>query len=70
MLSKPEFLNRIDEVIIFNSLGLEEIKSIVEIQLKRLHQNLANSKLALEMTDGAKARLADRGYDPTMARGH
>ena len=70
MLSKPEFLNRIDEVIIFNSLGLEEIKSIVEIQLKRLHQNLANSKLALEMTDGAKTRLAARGYDPTMARGH
>jgi ATP-dependent Clp protease ATP-binding subunit ClpB len=62
---KPEFLNRIDEVIIFNSLGREEIKSIVEIQLKRLHQNLANRKMALEMTDAAKALLADKGYDPT-----
>ena len=62
---KPEFLNRIDEVIIFNSLGREEIKSIVEIQLKRLHQNLANRKLGLEMTDAAKALLAEKGYDPT-----
>ena len=44
---KPEFLNRVDETIIFNSLGREEIKSIVEIQLKRLRQNLANRKMAL-----------------------
>jgi ATP-dependent Clp protease ATP-binding subunit ClpB len=61
---KPEFLNRIDEIIVFNSLGREEIKSIVEIQLKRLRQNLANRKMALEMTDRAKALLADKGYDP------
>jgi ATP-dependent Clp protease ATP-binding subunit ClpB len=61
---KPEFLNRVDETIIFNSLGREEIKSIVEIQLKRLRQNLANRKLALDITDRAKALLADKGYDP------
>jgi ATP-dependent Clp protease ATP-binding subunit ClpB len=61
---KPEFLNRVDEIIIFNSLGREEIKSIVEIQLKRLRQNLASRKLALEITDRAKALLADKGYDP------
>jgi ATP-dependent Clp protease ATP-binding subunit ClpB len=61
---KPEFLNRIDEIIIFNSLGREEIKSIVEIQLKRLRANLANRKLTLEITDRAKALLADKGYDP------
>jgi ATP-dependent Clp protease ATP-binding subunit ClpB len=61
---KPEFLNRVDEVIIFNSLGREEIKSIVEIQLKRLRQNLASRKMALEITDRAKALLADKGYDP------
>jgi ATP-dependent Clp protease ATP-binding subunit ClpB len=61
---KPEFLNRIDEIIIFNSLGREEIKSIVEIQLKRLRQNLASRKMALEITDAAKALLADKGYDP------
>jgi ATP-dependent Clp protease ATP-binding subunit ClpB len=61
---KPEFLNRIDEIIIFNSLGREEIKSIVEIQLKRLRANLANRKLTLQITDHAKALLADKGYDP------
>ena len=61
---KPEFLNRVDELIIFNSLGREEIKSIVEIQLKRLRQNLASRKMALEITDRAKALLADKGYDP------
>jgi len=61
---KPEFLNRVDETIIFNNLGREEIKSIVEIQLKRLRQNLASRKMALEMSDRAKALLADKGYDP------
>jgi ATP-dependent Clp protease ATP-binding subunit ClpB len=61
---KPEFLNRIDETIIFNNLGREEIKSIVEIQLKRLRQNLASRKLALEITDRAKALIAEKGYDP------
>jgi ATP-dependent Clp protease ATP-binding subunit ClpB len=61
---KPEFLNRVDETIIFNSLGREEIKSIVEIQLRRLRQNLANRKLDLEITERAKALLAEHGYDP------
>ena len=61
---KPEFLNRVDETIIFNSLGREEIKSIVEIQLKRLRQNLASRKLALEITDRAEAFIAEKGYDP------
>ena len=61
---KPEFLNRIDDIIIFNSLGREQIKSIVEIQLKRLRQNLAQRKMALEITEGAKALLAEKGYDP------
>jgi len=61
---KPEFLNRVDETIIFNSLGREEIKSIVEIQLKRLRQNLAARKLTLTITERAKALIADKGYDP------
>jgi len=61
---KPEFLNRVDETIIFNNLGRDEIKSIVEIQLKRLRQNLASRKMALEISDRAKALLADKGYDP------
>ena len=61
---KPEFLNRVDETIIFSNLGRDEIKSIVEIQLKRLRRNLANRKLLLEITEQAKALLADKGYDP------
>ncbi|HET7007587.1 MAG TPA: ATP-dependent chaperone ClpB [Candidatus Binatia bacterium] len=61
---RPEFLNRVDETIIFSSLGREEIKSIVDIQLKRLRQNLVNRKMALEITEPAKALLANKGYDP------
>jgi ATP-dependent Clp protease ATP-binding subunit ClpB len=61
---KPEFLNRVDEIIIFNNLGREEIKSIVEIQLGRLRRNLASRKMALDITDAAKALIADKGYDP------
>jgi ATP-dependent Clp protease ATP-binding subunit ClpB len=61
---KPEFLNRVDETIIFNNLGRNEIKSIVEIQLKRLRQNLASRKMVLDITDEAKALIADKGYDP------
>ncbi|MGH7795755.1 MAG: ATP-dependent chaperone ClpB [Candidatus Binatia bacterium] len=61
---KPEFLNRIDETIIFNSLGRDEIKSIVEIQLKRLRRNLANRKISLELSERAQALIAEKGYDP------
>jgi len=61
---KPEFLNRVDETIIFNSLGREQIKSIVDIQLRRLRRNLAERKIALEVTDSAKALIAEKGYDP------
>ena len=63
---KPEFLNRLDETIIFNNLGRDEIKSIVEIQLKRLRHNLAQRKMALEITERAKALIADKGYDPAF----
>jgi ATP-dependent Clp protease ATP-binding subunit ClpB len=61
---KPEFLNRIDETIIFNNLGREQIKFIVEIQLKRLRQNLATRKMTLGITDRAQELLAEKGYDP------
>jgi len=61
---KPEFLNRVDEIIVFNNLGREQIKSIVDIQLNRLRQNLASRKMSLEISDRAKALLADKGYDP------
>jgi ATP-dependent Clp protease ATP-binding subunit ClpB len=61
---KPEFLNRVDETVIFNALGREEIKHIVEIQLKRLERLLADRKMRLEVTGRAKSLLAEKGYDP------
>jgi ATP-dependent Clp protease ATP-binding subunit ClpB len=61
---KPEFLNRIDEIIIFNSLGQEEIKKIVEIQIDLLSKRLANNKIALKLTEQAKDFLARTGFDP------
>ncbi len=61
---RPEFLNRIDETIIFDRLKREEITAIVEIQLTRLRQRLAKQGLALALTEAAKTFLADQGYDP------
>ncbi|GHV82531.1 hypothetical protein AGMMS49991_10890 [Spirochaetia bacterium] len=61
---RPEFLNRIDETVIFNRLGKGEIGKIVEIQLKRLAERLAERKIGLKLTNGAKELLAERGYDP------
>jgi ATP-dependent Clp protease ATP-binding subunit ClpB len=61
---KPEFLNRIDELIIFHGLGLEEIKAIVEIQVKRLQQRLSERRIELKMAEKAKEWLAKEGFDP------
>jgi ATP-dependent Clp protease ATP-binding subunit ClpB len=61
---KPEFLNRIDELIIFHSLGLEQIKAIVEIQVKKLEQRLLERRIQLKMTEKAKEWLAKEGFDP------
>jgi ATP-dependent Clp protease ATP-binding subunit ClpB len=63
---RPEFLNRVDETVIFKSLGKAEIERIVEIQLTDLRRRLAERKLQLEVTPEAKARLAERGYDPVF----
>jgi ATP-dependent Clp protease ATP-binding subunit ClpB len=60
----PEFLNRIDETIIFHPLGLEELTRIVEIQLRRLQGQLAEVGLTIQVTDAAKRQLADEGFDP------
>jgi len=60
---KPEFLNRIDELIIFHGLGIEEIKTIVEIQLKKLEQRLSERRIQLKMTEKAKEWLAKEGFD-------
>jgi len=61
---RPEFLNRIDETVIFNRLGKGEIGKIVDIQLVQLARRLADRKITLNMTASAKALLAERGYDP------
>ena len=61
---RPEFLNRIDDIIIFDRLTEEDLKKIVEIQLKRLVKRLENQKITLELSDRAKALVASHGYDP------
>ena len=61
---KPEFLNRIDELVIFHGLGLEQIKAIVEIQVKKLEQRLIERRIELKMTEKAKEWLAKEGFDP------
>ncbi len=61
---KPEFLNRIDELVIFHGLGLDEIKAIVEIQIKKLEKRLLERKITLKMTEKAKEFLAKEGFDP------
>jgi ATP-dependent Clp protease ATP-binding subunit ClpB len=60
----PEFLNRIDETIVFHPLGRDELRQIVDLQLARLKKQLAESKYDLEVTDGAKDLLVQEGYDP------
>jgi len=61
---RPEFLNRIDEVIIFDRLSEENLKKIVEIQLSRLTKRLEDQKITLDLSDRAKAFIAREGYDP------
>ncbi|MDP3193853.1 ATP-dependent chaperone ClpB [Tabrizicola sp.] len=63
---RPEFLNRLDEQIIFDRLNRADMSGIVEIQLHRLEARLAARKIALELDAGAKAWLADEGYDPVF----
>ncbi len=61
---KPEFLNRVDEIVIFEPLKKSDLSRIVDIQLDRLHKLLEERKLTLELTTAAKAFLAEHGYDP------
>ena len=63
---RPEFLNRIDEVVVFHALDQRNIESIARIQLKRLAARLAHMDLTLEITDEAVAKLASAGYDPVF----
>jgi len=61
---KPEFLNRVDETIVFHQLGREDFVRIVDIQIERVREMLAERSLELEVTPAAKALLAEKGYDP------
>jgi len=61
---RPEFLNRIDEIIIFNPLSKDTIKKIVEIQIKNLQKLLEEKKLDLKLTEAAENKIAELGYDP------
>ena len=63
---KPEFLNRLDEVVLFDALGTEELAKIVEINLHRLNQRLADRRITVEATPGAKEWLALTGFDPVF----
>jgi ATP-dependent Clp protease ATP-binding subunit ClpC len=63
---RPEFLNRIDEVVVFHKLTKEEIKTIVELLLRRIRESLAERELQLELTEDAKDLLVDKGWDPSM----
>ena len=61
---KPEFLNRLDDIIVFEALSKEELGEIVEIQLARIARRLKDRRLSLHVTDAARSWLADEGYDP------
>ena len=60
---RPEFLNRIDETIVFHELTLDEVKEIVDLMLDRVHEQLKNSDLEVVLSDEAKEHLATEGYD-------
>jgi ATP-dependent Clp protease ATP-binding subunit ClpB len=63
---KPEFLNRIDEIVVFHRLSRSDIGQIVELQLAKLAERLTDRKLELRVTEEAKHYLADKGYDPAF----
>ncbi len=61
---RPEFLNRLDEIVLFRSLGKEELSRIVEIMVRGLNERLLERKIAIDLTPAAKVRIAEIGYDP------
>ncbi|OHA63161.1 MAG: ATP-dependent chaperone ClpB [Candidatus Wildermuthbacteria bacterium RIFCSPHIGHO2_01_FULL_48_25] len=63
---RPEFVNRVDDIIIFNYLGKEEIKKIVELELAKVGERLASQEVKLEVTEKAKELLAEKGFDPNL----
>jgi ATP-dependent Clp protease ATP-binding subunit ClpC len=63
---RPEFLNRIDEVIVFHKLAKDEVKEIVDLMISRVRVQVAEHELQLELTDEAKDLLVEKGWDPSM----
>ena len=63
---KPEFLNRIDDIVIFGQLDRKEIEKIIDVQLEKLRKNLAERGISIVLEDSAKVLLSDEGYDPTF----
>ncbi len=63
---RPEFLNRIDEVIVFHSLTADDVKQIVDLMMKRVKEQLKAKDLEIELTDAAKTVLAEKGFDPSL----
>ncbi len=61
---RPEFLNRLDEIVVYKPLGKQEIGGVVELLLKKLHSRLAEKQLSLKITDQAKDYIIENGYDP------
>jgi len=63
---RPEFLNRVDDTVLFRSLASEDLRAIVDLQVERLRQTLADQRISLRVTDAAKQRLVEAGYDPAF----
>jgi ATP-dependent Clp protease ATP-binding subunit ClpB len=63
---RPEFLNRIDDVVVFKALTKEDLRGVVDIQLRRLERLLSDTEIKVSLTDAAKARLVDLGYEPSL----
>ena len=61
---RPEFLNRLDEIVVYKPLGKQEIGGVVELLLKKLHHRLAEKQLLLKITENAKDYIIENGYDP------
>ncbi len=65
-LFRPEFLNRIDATVVFRALGRDQIREIIDLQLFRTSKQLTEQRLTMEVTDGAKDLLMDKGFDPVF----
>src|SRR5205085_4336482 len=61
---KPEFLNRIDDIVVFGQLAREQIASIIDVQLEKLRKNLEDRGIAIELDDSARELIIEEGYDP------